>query len=194
LSPQRSNRSKLIEGTLRCLERLPPERVTARAITEESGANLASISYHFGSKDNLVTEAVIEGLDRWLADIALGLGDLGARAPAERFRRAGEVIEATRRRHTGLARNFLGALAKAQHDPRVRKTLAAGFHRTRPSLASLLGLERDRAGEDAAGLVLAMFDGLLFQALLDPALAIEGERMSRAQARLRKLLPSRVAR
>jgi AcrR family transcriptional regulator len=44
MSPQRSNRMNLIEGTLRCLERLPPERITARAIAEESGANLASIA------------------------------------------------------------------------------------------------------------------------------------------------------
>jgi AcrR family transcriptional regulator len=191
MSPQRSNRSNLIEGTLRCLERLPPERITARAIAQESGANLASIGYHFGSKDKLVTEAVIEGLDRWLDEVATGVGDLGSEEPAARYRRAGEVIETTRRRHTGLAKNFLGALAKAQHDPRVRKTLAAGFRRTRPNVAALLDLGTDQAGEDAAGLVLAQFNGLLFQALLDPGLAIEGERMQRAKSRLRGVLPER---
>jgi AcrR family transcriptional regulator len=192
LSPQPSNRSNLIEGTLRCLERLPPERITARAIAEESGANLASIGYHFGSKDNLVTQAVIEGLDRWLDEVAAGLGDLASAEPAIRYRRAGEVIETSRRRHTGLARNFLGALAKAQHDPRVREILAAGFRRTRPEVAALLGLGSDQAGEDAGGLVLALFNGLLFQALLDPALAIEGERMQRAQTRLLRVLPNRA--
>jgi AcrR family transcriptional regulator len=191
VSPQRSNRSNLIEGTLRCLERLPPERVTARAIAEESGANLASINYHFGSKDNLVTEAVIEGLDRWLADIDTRLGELESDQPAARFRRALEVVETSRRRHSGLAKNFLGALAKAQHDPRIREMLAAGFERTRPNVASLLGLGSDQAGEDAGGLVLALFNGLLFQALLDPALAIEGDRMQLAQRRLLRVLPDR---
>jgi AcrR family transcriptional regulator len=189
VSPQRSNRSNLIEGTLRCLERLPPERITARAITEESGANLASIAYHFGSKDNLVTEAVIEGLDRWLAEIADGLDDLASHEPVARFRGAAQVVEAGRRRHVGLAKNFLGALAKAQHDPRVRELLAEGFRRTRPELASLLGLGDDQEGEDAAGLVLALFDGLLFQVLVDPDLAIDGDRMERAQARMRTVLP-----
>lgn len=191
LSPQRSNRSNLIEGTLRCLERLPPERVTARAIAQESGANLASINYHFGSKDNLVTEAVIEGLDRWLDEVAAGLRDLETQAPAERYRRAAEVIETTRGRHTGLARNFVGALAKAQHDPRIREMLAEGFDRTRPSVASLLALGDDRAGRDAAGLVLALFYGLLLQVLLDPGLGIEGARLERAQARLLRVLPDR---
>ena len=189
MSPQRSNRANLIEGTLRCLERLPPERITSRAIAEESGANLASIAYHFGSKDALVTKAAIAGLDRWLDDVSARLGDLASQEPAERLRRAGEAIEASRRRHTGLARNYVAALAKAQHDDRIRELLADGFRRTRPTIAALLDLGDDQAGEDAAGVLLAQFHGLLYQVLLDPDLAIEGERMQRAQARLRTILP-----
>jgi AcrR family transcriptional regulator len=189
VSPQRSNRAQLIEGTLRCLDRLPPERITARAIAAESGANLASITYHFGTKDNLVTEAVIEGLDRWLADISRRLTDLTGSSPAARFRRATEIFESSRDEHTGLARNFVGALAKAQHDPRVRALLTAGYHRTRPALASVLDLGSDQPGTDAAGLVLALFHGLLLQSLLDPSLTIAGPRMHHAQTRLRGVLP-----
>ena len=88
MSPQRSNRTQLIDGTLRCLERLPPERVTARAIADESGANLASITYHFGSKDDLVTEAVVAGLDRWLDEIEAAL------AGAHDYFRAMEIVAA----------------------------------------------------------------------------------------------------
>jgi AcrR family transcriptional regulator len=190
MSPQRSNRQQLVDGALRCLNRLPAERVTARAIAEEAGANLASIGYHFGSKDELVTEAVVLGLDRWLDEITAGLADLGDGSPAEVYRRAGEVIDATRHEHTGLARHLVIALARAQHDDRVRELLAAGFRRTRPAVSAVLGLGADRAGEDAAGLALALFNGMLFQALLDPALAIEGDRLAAAQARLRTLLPS----
>jgi AcrR family transcriptional regulator len=190
MSPQRSNRAQLIEGTLRCLESLPPERITARVIAEESGANLASIAYHFGSKDNLVTEAAIEGLDRWLADIASSLEGLTTRSPATRFRRAAEVFDASWRRHVGLTRNFIGALAKAQHDDRVRELLADGFRRTRPTVAALLELGADQDGDDAGALVLALFHGLMLQTILDPSLAVEGARMRRAQARLRRILPS----
>jgi AcrR family transcriptional regulator len=190
VSPQHSNRANLIEGTLRCLERLPPERITARAIAEESGANLASISYHFGSKDDLVTEAAIEGLDRWLVEIDAGLEDLPPEAaPAARFERALAAVETSRRRHTGLAKNYVAALAKGQHDPRLRQTLAEGFRHSRPNVAAVLGLGDDEAGLDAAGLVLSLFHGLLLQVLLDPALAIEGERMKRAQTRLLRVLP-----
>jgi AcrR family transcriptional regulator len=191
VSPQRSNRSNLIEGTLRCLERLPAERITARAIADESGANLASITYHFGSKDNLVTEAAITGLDRWLEEIDARLADLPAQAPELRFRHAAAVIEASRQQHAGLARNFIAALAKAQHDPRIRELLAGGFRHARPNVASVLGLGDDQAGLDAAGLLLSMFHGLLYQVLLDPDLAIDGDRMVHAQARLLRVLPER---
>jgi AcrR family transcriptional regulator len=184
VSPQHSNRAKLVEGALRCVERLPPERVTARAIADEAGANLASIGYHFGSKDELVTEAVIEGLDRWLAEIDARLAGLTVADPATRHRRAGELIASTRESHAGLARAFLAAMARAPHDERVRELLSAGFRRTRPAVAAVLGLGDDQAGEDAAGLVHSQFVGLLFQALLDPELAIEGARLEHAQARL----------
>ena len=190
MSPQRSNKQELLEGTLRSLERLPPERVTARVIAEESGANLASIVYHFGSKDELITEAVILGLDRWLDEIETEMGDVSGESESERFRSATKVMERSRRRHLALARNFVTALARAQHDARLRDLLAEGFHRTRPELARLLGLGDDRAGEDAAALVLALFYGLLIQVLLDPKLAVESRRMVDAQERLRRALPS----
>lgn len=181
MSPQRSNRTQLIDGTLRCLERLPPERVTARAIAAESGANLASITYHFGSKDDLVAEAVVTGLDRWLAEIAAAL------AGARDYFRAMEIVAATRHRHAGLARMFLAAMARAPHDERVRETLAAGFRRTRSAVATVLGTGSDVAGLDAAGLALALFDGLLFQTLVDSDLAIEGDRFRSAEARLHEV-------
>ena len=185
MSPQRSNRATLVEGTLRCLQRLPPERLTARAIAEESGANLASIAYHFGSKDELVSEAVVAGLDRWLAEVDDAIGDDGAGPVTS----AGEAIDATRRRHDGLARGFAAAIARGLHDPRVRDRLVDGFKRTRPRMARILDLGTDQAGDDAAGLVHSLFVGLLFQQLLDEQLGIEGERRQQALARLRTVLP-----
>jgi hypothetical protein len=37
-------------------------RTTARDLAAESGANLASIGYHFGSKEALLNEALAEGM------------------------------------------------------------------------------------------------------------------------------------
>lgn len=184
MSPQRSNRQLLLDGALRCLERLPAEHVTARAIADESGANLASIGYHFGSKDDLVTAAVIEGLDRWLAEVEQNLAVVRAGTPSARYRRARAVLAETQRQHAGLVQNFFAAVAKAPHDPRVRERLAEGIVRTGPAIARLLGLGDDQAGIDAGALVLALFDGLLLQVMLDPALALDGKRFDRAQRRL----------
>ena len=127
MSPQVSNRSALLEGALRCLERLAPERVTARAIADEAGANLASIGYHFGSKDALLTEAAVLGLDRWLEQIAAALEQASLPDGPARFRRAWEVVEETRVRHLGLSRAFITGIARAQHDDAVRAALAEGF-------------------------------------------------------------------
>jgi AcrR family transcriptional regulator len=190
MCPQPSNRAALLEGALRCVESLPPERVTARAIAEESAANLASIAYHFGSKDALITEAVVLGLDRWLGQIADALGTAGQSEGGRSFPRAWAAVEATLAAHRGLARAFVAALARAQHDDTVRRTLAAGFAKTRVPVAELLDLGDDEPARDAGGLVVAMFYGLLLQVLLDPHLAIEQGRMTAAQARLRAALPA----
>jgi AcrR family transcriptional regulator len=188
VSPQHSNRSNLIEGTLHCLQRLPLERITARVIAQASGANPASIAYHFGSKDELVTEAAVEGLDRWLQDLSRALGEVASEAPSARLRRANQLLAASRESHLGLARNYVLCLAMAQHKPRIRKLLASGFRRARPEVAAILGLGNDEVARDAAGLMLAQFHGMLLQLLLDSELSIDSKRMERAHARLAQLL------
>jgi hypothetical protein len=119
-----------------------------------------------------VTQAVVEGLDRsdrWLQKIATALGELDAPSPRERLHAAMAVIETTRARHEGLARNFLGALSRVQHSARIQLLLSEGFRHTRPNVAAVLTLGDDQTGEDAAGLVHSMFTGLLFQTLLEPS-------------------------
>lgn len=57
----------------------------------------------------------------------------------------------------------------------------------------MLGLEDDRAGQDAAGLLLAMFHGVMIQGLLDDTPTLPGERMTLAPARLGALLQQEPA-
>lgn len=189
MSPQRSNRQQLLDGTMRCLDLLPPEQITARVIANESGANLASIAYHFGSKDQLITEAMVATLDRWLDEVADALGAIGAADPAARFDRAAQIITRTSEEHVGLLKTFISSLSVALGDADVRAILVDGITRTWPVLASVLGAGDDEAGRDAAGLVLSMFYGQMIQATLDPALALDEHRMTDALRRLRDLLP-----
>lgn len=187
MSPQRSNRNALIEGALQCLADNPAANVTARDIANRSNANLASIGYHFGSKDGLLAEAMVEGFRRWLAEVATALADLPVSDAGARLRRAIELVSTGAERHAGLARAFLAALASAPHDDRVRGPLAESYRESRSAVAGLIGLGDDQAGEDAAGILIAVFDGLLIQALLDPSRELPLARVATAQARLAEI-------
>jgi len=187
MSPQHSNREALIDGTLRCIEEKPSESVTARDISAASGANLASIVYHFGSKDALMAHAMEVGFNRWQAELATAMGDLGGATPAERMGRVVEHLQVEAKRHQGLTNAFLAALARAPHDSELREVLARAYSASRESVAALLGLGKDPAAIDAAALLLATFDGLLLQALMDKARPVDAVAIWRGMQRLSEL-------
>jgi AcrR family transcriptional regulator len=182
---QPSNRGKLLDATLRCFDRLPLDRITVRAIAVEAGANPASIIYHFGSRDALLSAAAVEGLDRWLVEIASELDAITGDDSAARLTHVAALVAATRTSRMPLARAYVTALAMSLHDEPVRLTLAEGFRRARPALATVLGLGDDAEGADAAGLLLAMFHGMLVQTMIDDRLAIDGARLESGLARMK---------
>jgi AcrR family transcriptional regulator len=55
---------------------------TSRRITDVAHANLAAITYHFGSKDALIGEALVEQLRQWSAPLTDALAKQGADADA----------------------------------------------------------------------------------------------------------------
>ena len=73
------NREKLLEGAKRCLYEKGFAHSTARDIAAVCGANLASIGYHFGSKEALLTQAMLEELREWGDELVSVLpGDEGS--------------------------------------------------------------------------------------------------------------------
>src|SRR3954451_13527063 len=54
-----STRERLVVATRDAIRELGLPAVTAREITARASANLAAIPYHFGSKEALVTEALM---------------------------------------------------------------------------------------------------------------------------------------
>ena len=62
---QPSHRDQLIKGAIKCLQTKGYAHTTARDIASASGANLASIGYHFGSKEALLNEAITRTCDEW---------------------------------------------------------------------------------------------------------------------------------
>jgi AcrR family transcriptional regulator len=184
MSPQHSNRGALIEGTLTCFEDSPSARITARQIASASGANLASIKYHFGSTEALMGLALEEGFRRWLKELVHQMGDVESLQPIDRIKRASEVIADSVVHRGGLVRAFFAAVARAPHDENLRASLANSYGESVLTVARLLGLGDDEDAVYAATLTLATFDGLLIQSILNPERPINLEHMQRGLTRL----------
>ena len=66
-------RTRLLEATRDLIADRGESAVSLRAITEAAGTNVAAVSYHFGSKDSLVREAIEGSVDRLVQDQVEGL-------------------------------------------------------------------------------------------------------------------------
>jgi AcrR family transcriptional regulator len=179
---QPSHRDQLLKGAIKCLQTKGYARTTARDIAAASDANLASIGYHFGSKEALLNEAMIRLFARrnWrVGGSAFAQEDA---TPLERMRAlfvaAGEVLKAPR----PLFVSFVEAIAQAGRSEDVREQLAAHYRDARRATAEaireIFGPAAERLGDEAdvmAVLLLALFDGLVLQWLLEPEVVPSGE-------------------
>ena len=68
-----STRERLLASAWSVLQREGPAAATSRRITEVAGANLAAITYHFGSKDALLGEAIVGKLRSWTEPLTAAL-------------------------------------------------------------------------------------------------------------------------
>lgn len=81
------NREALLAGAKRCLLEKGFARTTAREIAAASGVSLAAIGYHFGSKEALLTDALMQAIQEWEVEFRQAL-KTSARldtTPMERF-------------------------------------------------------------------------------------------------------------
>ena len=62
------NREDLLAGARRVIVERGVANVTARDIAQAAGVSLAAIGYHFGSKEQLVTEALLDTLGTGIGD------------------------------------------------------------------------------------------------------------------------------
>jgi AcrR family transcriptional regulator len=187
------HREKLIVGAKRCLYERGYSHTTARDIVEASGANLASIGYHFGSKEALLNAAMMEAVGEWGEELErILLADAHEDAdPMEWFEAIWtRVIESFEAHRPALVASF-EAFVQAEHSPELREQIAAGHEEARLWLAALSRRIGSTADEESARAVgsfyLALLNGLMVQWLLDPGRAPAGHAMSEA---LRTLLES----
>src|ERR1700741_4990668 len=70
-------RSRLIDAALDLLGERGEEGVTLRELTDAAGANVASVSYHFGSLQSLCDAAIEHALERYLEPKKEAVSELG---------------------------------------------------------------------------------------------------------------------
>ncbi|HZZ51728.1 MAG TPA: TetR/AcrR family transcriptional regulator [Pseudonocardia sp.] len=168
------HREDLLTAARQCLQERGYARTTARELVAASGTNLASIGYHFGSKDALLSEALSALFEEWaqrVYQLAIEATD-GERDPARLLVASVSAIRASFEEYRGIAVACIEAVAQAQHQPELRDRLSAIYRRSREQVTELVAsaftfLDADTA-RTLASFELAVCDGLLIQWLLDP--------------------------
>jgi AcrR family transcriptional regulator len=177
------HREDLLEGAKRCLLEKGFARTTARDIVKESGTNLASIGYHYGSKDALLAQAYIALVEN-MSD-AFGEEETAAQEGApgslERFRWVWSNIIDTMRGPGSVWRLSMEVMTIEL--PEVREHLARAQREGGRGLVSLLmGLPEDEVSDETADTLgrfyLTLMTGLIAQWSFDPKTAADGDALT----------------
>ncbi|EHR61026.1 TetR/AcrR family transcriptional regulator [Saccharomonospora cyanea] len=168
-----SQREDLLKAAKHCIVEKGYHRTTARDIATAAGSHLASIGYHFGSKDALMNLAAIEAQSEWGDLITDAVQNAQAASSSERLAIALRALLSSMPERRELLVASVQAFAHAAFAEDIRESLAYATAEARRELA---GLVLDGAGPKAAGergeavgsVVHALVVGLAMQALLDP--------------------------
>jgi len=169
------NREALLESAITSLQQKGYAGTTARDVADGAGVSLGAIGYHFGTVQELLDAALAEAVRRWFEPL---IGLLSRPQPPPTFERLGLALDGlldTLARHRPLVIAYFEALLRAERSPSLRTALAAELDAFRQALTvgiqSLLAGQPESASPDpqaAGSLVMATFDGLIIQWLLDP--------------------------
>ncbi|MEV5278929.1 TetR/AcrR family transcriptional regulator [Streptomyces sp. NPDC051994] len=171
------HREDLLEGAKRCLLDKGYARTTARDIVAESGTNLASIGYHYGSKEALLNLAFLKLTEEWGDAVA---EEPGERAPAdlpplERFERAWAKVIDSYEQSRPVWKLQMEIVSRLDSDPELQQALAGPQLEGRKGLAEgFLGLDQEADPERArlAGTFCqALLAGVMVQWMVDPETA-----------------------
>ncbi|MFD3688055.1 TetR/AcrR family transcriptional regulator [Nocardiopsis sp. NPDC058631] len=168
-----SQRDALLAGARKCLVEKGYGKTTARDIAAASGAHLASIGYHFGSKDNLMNAAVMEASSDWGDTFQAAVDASRAREPDQRMRALLGSVFASLPEERDLLVASVQAFTQAEFDEGIRETLTGAIGGARRELAAMiLGVEPDGVDPGTvAGLgsmVYNVITGYVIQFLVDP--------------------------
>jgi AcrR family transcriptional regulator len=175
-----------LEAAIVCLQEKGYARTTSRDLVAASGTNLASIGYHFGSKERLLNIAVAEAFQRWLKPLVALAAEPGPATPLERLHRSVAGVMDTLEENRSLVAACIEAWAQMSRSEDLRAEMAAtydDFHRviamTTHEAFEEVGAH-DVDADALAALIIALFDGLLVQWQLDPERTPSAERLTGA--------------
>ncbi len=186
------HREELLKGAKKALLEKGYARTTARDIVALSATNLASIGYHYGSTEALMTAAMLSAMEDW--------GDTVGRALAEPepgddpmvgfWRRVIRSIQTDR----PLWLASLEVALQAEHNPQLREQLAGGVRAGRSGMAAMLtGTPEDQLDETTVrslgSVQMALMSGVLTQWLTDPENAPSPEEIVAGIRALNAVLP-----
>ncbi|MEV0574546.1 TetR/AcrR family transcriptional regulator [Streptomyces sp. NBC_01463] len=192
------HREDLLEGAKRCLLEKGYARTTARDIVAASGTNLASIGYHYGSKEALLNLAFLKVTEEW-GDV-LSRGDEPASgaevpsAPLDQFRETWERVIGSYEQTKAVWQLQMEVISRINTDPELQKALAGPQREGRDGLAeNMLGIDPATDPERArvAGLFCqALLAGVMVQWLMDSESAPSAQDLTDG---LKAVLEGRVA-
>lgn len=168
-----ATRSQLIQATREAIRDVGMRGATAREITGRASANLASIPYHFGSKEALVAEALITETRELVAPV---LDLLSSDGPAgERATEAVVLLNDLFERSLTQVPVYLAALAASPHSPPVAAGLSSLWAEVRMALASDIARQVEARTLPAwvdpqgmAAVILSLVNGVVIAAAVDP--------------------------
>lgn len=177
-----TNREALLEAGIACLQEKGYADTTARDIAGRAGVSLGAIGYHFGSTDGLLHDALAEAVRRWLEPLIRLISTAPTWLARDRLGPALDRLLDTFNANRPLVVAYFEALLRAEHAPGLRSAMAADFDGLRGAITSGIGQLQAQQPEArrvdpevSATLVMAVFDGLIMQWLLDPGRLPTGE-------------------
>jgi AcrR family transcriptional regulator len=181
------NTSETKTALLQAAKRLVLERgyagASVRELAAASGANLGAVNYHFGSRENLLNQAILGFFLEWGERVADADVDPSSTPLDELAARALPMIDGIAEAQP-LFVMFLEGVLQARHAPELQEQLAAHYTEQRSRAAERIaaspagGVLSARMLEVAASYMLAVADGMQLQALLEPAAIPTGEELA----------------
>ncbi|MFE0177133.1 TetR/AcrR family transcriptional regulator [Streptomyces sp. NPDC059002] len=184
------HREDLLEGAKRCLLEKGFVRTTAREIVKESGTNLASIGYHYGSKDALLVEAFVGLIEPMgeVFEVPPGTGSADA-GDLERFRAVWANVIRTFPEFRAIWMLNLEVITQGERLAQVRELLAKAQREGRSGIAALFtGIEESELPDDVIDtegrLYSTLLNGLMVQWLFDPDSATTADQLTEGMRRV----------